>query len=200
MTLKTIFETIFSFLKTDFIPIPIGNPENGFSSYPKQEKQIYWTKTEMINFLRRELKCDDIVVNDQYKMLVDKKWFMAQAETFGVKELVYKSDINFAEEIAKIESSGKSGEEKDATIKELKAKKNFDCEDFATLFKGRAGELDGFLAVGKVEGSRQDKNGVSAHAFDYIVTTEEEILFIEPQTNGTWGLKTNTWIPYRTEM
>ncbi|MDR2943623.1 MAG: hypothetical protein LBU81_00785 [Methanosarcinales archaeon] len=161
-------------------------------------KKVFVAKDEVVSFLKDQTSCSDITVNDKTVLLVDKEWALKKAEKFGVHKRKYLEDFDIFEKIAAIENSADFTEKQKAVkIEELNLTINHDCEDFADILKAEFIKINGWLAVGRVDGQKEKDGKISAHAFNFMITTEWELIYIEPQTNGTWTTETNEWIPYK---
>lgn len=163
----------------------------------KNMKKIFARKSEVVAFLKEQTGCDSVTVNDKTVLLVDKEWALRRMEEFGVNKRKYLKDFDIFEEIAAIENSTLSDLEKAAKFEELCLTINHDCEDFADVLKAEFIKINGWLAIGRIDAQREKNGKKSAHAFNFMITTEWELIFIEPQTNGTWTQETNTWEPYK---
>lgn len=163
----------------------------------KKMKKVFATREEVTSFLKEKTGCKDVTVNDKTVLLVDKEWALRRMKEFGVNKRKYLEDFDIFEEINVIKNSKITDSEKTAKIEELYLTINQDCEDFGDILKAEFVKINGWLAVGRMDG-RKEKNGkTSAHAFNFMITTEWELIYIEPQTNGTWTPDTNEWIPYK---
>lgn len=164
----------------------------------KNMKKVFARKAEVVSFLKEQSGCSDITVNDKTVLLVDKEWALKKLDEFGVHKRKYLEDFDIFEKIEEIENSAAlSEEQKTVKLEELYLTINHDCEDFGDILKAEFVKVNGWLAVGRVDGQKEKNGKTSAHAFNFMITTEWELIYIEPQTSGTWTPATNEWIPYK---
>ena len=180
-----------------FFALFIGKKTTPDDEYKKMKK-VFATPAEVRAFLKEKTGCDNITINDRTLLLVDKEWAMRRLAEFGVNKLKYKPDLDIFAELDQIQNSTKlTAAEKTVKIEELLNTINFDCDDFGDVLKAEFIKINGWLCVGRVDGRKTENGNVSAHAFNFMITTEWELIYIEPQTNGTWTPETNKWIPYK---
>lgn len=188
MSLLTFFESFFAAI--------FGEKYEPDDEY-KNMRKVFATSADVRAFLKEKTGCSNVTVNDKTVLLVDKEWALKQMQKFGVHKRKYLKDFDIFEKIEEIKNSKILTEaQKVSQIEELDNTINLDCEDFADLLKAEFIKINGWFAVGRVDG-RKEKNGkTSAHAFNWMITTDWELIYIEPQTCGTWTPETNEWIPY----
>lgn len=189
MSLKSL---IYSFFATI-----LGDRYDPDEDY-KNMKKVFARKSEVVAFLKEQTGCSDITVNDKTVLLVDKEWALKKMDEFGVNKRKYLEDFDIFEKIEEIQNSKILSEaQKSAKIEELYLTINHDCEDFGDILKAEFVKINGWLAVVRVDGRKEKDGKLSAHAFNLMITTEWELIYIEPQTSGTWLPETNQWIPYK---
>ena len=62
-------------------------------------------------------------------------------------------------------------------------KEHHDCDDFAYILQGDVTRWDADLAFGIIHGRTQDGG---SHAWNVCIGTDEQIYFVEPQTDRVW--------------
>jgi hypothetical protein len=75
----------------------------------------------------------------------------------------------------------------------LYKKNNFDCDDYSFCIKGNASYLLSGYAIGIVWVTQNDN---TAHALNFYINNQREIIFIEPQTDKIIDEKDINFIPY----
>ena len=177
-----------------FFALFIGKKTTPDDEY-KAMKKVFAKPAEVRAFLKEKTGCENITLNDQTILLVDKEWAMRRMQEFGVHKRKYMPDFDIFEKLEEIRNMKYITEEQRAElIIEMMNTINYDCDDFADTLKDEFIKINGWLCVGRIDGRKT--NG-EAHAFNFMITTEWELLFVEPQTCGTWTTETNKWIPYR---
>ena len=118
-------------------------------------------KTLLRYLLRTELKIpatQPIMIGNKGYMLVNEKWFISVMKDIAqTQKIKYKYDI--------VESDDKV----------------YDCNSFSGLFNALADCLDQELCVGEHWG-RANNEQDGQHAYNFFVTEERKIRFVEPQS------------------
>ena len=75
-------------------------------------------------------------------------------------------------------------------------KEERDCDDFMAMMNGDINHWDSDLAVGNIRGWKPDGSG---HAWNWLIDTDKELWFIEPQQNKIFKPK-ELWKITKLEM
>lgn len=138
------------------------NRFNDLVAIPKQNdgNNIRITKSELKEIIEKETGCKNVSFGDSEYDLVNLKFLEDVIPKLGVHHLKYLKSYKFEEEFEKIDINPYYTDTvKEIKKNEIRKSKNLDCENFAVLFDGLMGVVDGSLAVGKCEGSRYDSSG-----------------------------------------
>lgn len=135
---------------------------NDLVAIPKQNdgNNIRITKSELKEIIEKETDCKNVSFGDSEYDLVNLKFLEDVIPKLGVHHLKYLKSYKFEEEFEKIDTNPYYTDNvKEIKKNEIRKSKNLDCENFAVLFDGLMGVVDGSLALGKCEGSKYDTSG-----------------------------------------
>ena len=126
--------------------------------YPQQTQTARTTSTEIVKlFDNPEPESPEIKVSDLH--ITDREFKLVDIE--HLREFLLENPVSERPYI----------------------KEKHDCDDFAYILQGDITRWDPDLAFGIIHGRTQ--SGAS-HAWNVCIGTDEQIWFIEPQTDGVW--------------
>ena len=185
-------------------PVTHKNRFDDLKAVPKQVNgsNIRISSSEIKKIIQEQTGCSNITFGDSEYDLMSDEYFKKYSSMLGTHHLKYLKSYKFQEEFDKIDKQSYIPESQKEEFKnKIRKEKNFDCENFAILFSGLWGVIDGSLTIGKCEGKKVASDGsVSAHAFNIYVNENKKVVFCEPQTLGTWKPETNKWEIYSVNM
>jgi len=119
---------------------------NDLVAIPKQNdgNNIRITKSELKKIIEKETGCKNVSFGDSEYDLVNLKFLEDVIPRLGVHHLKYLKSYKFEEEFEKIDTNPfYTDNVKEIKKNEIRKSKNLDCENFAVLFDGLMGVVDG---------------------------------------------------------